>query len=48
VLNAVGESWTYFFGLSIGIEVLLLGFILRTAWTWHRLAAPPHPIAAPD
>ena len=48
VLNAVGESWTYFFGLSIGIEVLLLGFILRTAWTWPRLAAPPHTIAAPD
>ena len=36
--NAVGESWTYsyFYGLSIGLEVLLLAFILRTAWTWAR------------
>ena len=34
--NAVGESWTYFYGLSIGLEVLLLAFILRYAWTWPR------------
>ncbi|WP_040156774.1 DUF6326 family protein [Mobilicoccus massiliensis] len=36
IFNAVGESWTYFYGLSIGIEVLLLAFVLRTAWTWPR------------
>ena len=34
--NAVGESWMYFYGLSIGLEVLLLAFILRSAWTWPR------------
>jgi len=34
--NAVGESWTYFYGLTIGLEVLLLAFILRSAWTWPR------------
>ena len=34
--NAVGESWTYFYGLSIGLEVLLLAFILRYARTWPR------------
>ena len=33
-LNAVDESWTYFYGLSIGLEVLLLALILRSAWTW--------------
>jgi hypothetical protein len=38
--NALGESWTYFYGLSIGLEVLLLAFILRSAWTWPRTAAP--------
>jgi hypothetical protein len=40
--NAVGESWTYsyFYGLSIGLEVLLLAFILRAAWTWPRAASP--------
>ena len=36
--NAAGESWSYsyFYGLSIGLEVLLLAFILRAAWTWPR------------
>lgn len=40
--NAVGESWTYsyFYGLSIGLEVLLLVFILRAAWTWPRTTSP--------
>jgi Family of unknown function (DUF6326) len=38
--NAAGESWTYsyFYGLSIGLELLLLAFILRSAWTWPRTA----------
>jgi hypothetical protein len=34
--NAVGESWRYFYGFSIGLEVLILAFILRSAWTWPR------------
>ena len=48
VFNAVGESWSwsYFYGLSIGIEVLLLAFILRSAWTWPRRTASPAPLAA--
>ena len=37
--NAVGESWTYFYGLTIGLEVLLLAFILRSAWTWPRTSS---------
>ncbi len=38
IYNAVGEPWSYsyFYGLSIGLEVLLLAFILRAAWTWPR------------
>ncbi|MEV6516058.1 DUF6326 family protein [Micromonospora chalcea] len=37
--NADGESWTYlyFYGFSIGLELLLLAFILRAAWTWPRV-----------
>ena len=37
--NAAGEprTYSYFYGLSIGLEVLLLAFILRAAWTWPRL-----------
>ena len=46
IFNAVGESWTYFYGLSIGLEVLLLAFILRSAWTWPRRTAPPATLAA--
>src|SRR3712207_1567444 len=48
VYNAVGESWSwsYFYGLSIGIEVLLLAFILRSAWTWPRRTASPATLAA--
>ena len=48
VFNAVGESWDYafFYGLSIGLEVLLLAFILRSAWTWPRRTASPATLAA--
>jgi hypothetical protein len=43
MLNAVGEAWEWaaFYGLSIGIEVLILAFILRSAWTWPRGTASP-------
>ncbi|MFV0452897.1 MAG: DUF6326 family protein [Propioniciclava sp.] len=42
VFNAVGETWEWaaFYALSIGVEVLLLVFILRTAWTWPRGLRP--------
>ncbi|GIG55901.1 hypothetical protein Lfu02_02730 [Longispora fulva] len=41
VFNAAGETSTYayFYGISIGLEVLLLAFILRSAWTWPRRTA---------
>ena len=34
--NVVGESWIYFFGLGVVVEVTLLVYILRAAWTWPR------------
>lgn len=45
MFNAAGATWewAYFYGLSIGIEVLLLAFILRSAWTWPRAASPSMP-----
>lgn len=48
--NAVGESWAWasFYGLSIGIEVLLLAFILRSAWKWPRTPAVPAGPATTD
>ncbi len=53
IYNAAGEeSWAYayFYGLSIGVEVLILAFILRAAWTWPRTPAPsmPEPAAVPS
>jgi hypothetical protein len=38
IYNAAGEPWSYayFYGFSIGLEVLILLVILRSAWTWPR------------
>ena len=38
--NAAGEPWSYayFYGVSIALEVVLLAYVLRTAWTWPRTA----------
>jgi hypothetical protein len=46
--NAVGESWTYFYGLGVALEVLLLAFILRSAWTWPRTAPSATMATSPD
>ena len=48
VFNAAGASWdwAFFYGLSIGVEVLILAFILRSAWTWPRRTASPATLAA--
>ena len=45
MFNAVGESWTYYYGLAVVLEVVLLAVILRLAWTWPR-TAPPATMAA--
>ena len=41
MFNAAGATWewAFFYGLCIGVEVLLLAFILRSAWTWPRATA---------
>lgn len=38
LFNAVGETgeWAAFYGISIGLELLLLAFVLRTAARWPR------------
>jgi Family of unknown function (DUF6326) len=49
VFNVVDESWTFFYGLGAGLEVLLLALILRYAWTWPRRTASPATLATgPD
>ena len=46
--NVVGESWTYFYGLGVVLEVILLALILRYAWTWPRTAPWATPATSPD
>ena len=36
VFNLAGESWLWFYGLGVVVEVVLLGYILLSAWTWRR------------
>lgn len=42
VFNAAGSSWewAFYYSLTIGVEVLILAFILRSAWTWPRTPSP--------
>ncbi len=40
VFNVVGESWIYFYGLGVVVEVIVLAYILRSAWTWPRTSSP--------
>lgn len=42
VVNFVGAPWGYafYYVLTIGVEVLIVAFILRAAWTWPRTAEP--------
>ena len=48
-LNAVGESWIYFYSLGVELEVLILAFILRCAWTSPRTSfASTSSLAAPS
>ncbi|MDX3005086.1 DUF6326 family protein [Kribbella solani] len=40
--NVLGESWLIFYGLGIALELILLLFIIRSAWTWPPAASPNH------
>lgn len=39
--NVAGESWLYFYGLGVVIELIVLAYILRSAWTWPRTGVAP-------
>ena len=42
VFNAAGATldYAFYYGLTIGVEVLILAFILRAAWAWPRTTSP--------
>ncbi|TQK18848.1 hypothetical protein FBY40_1337 [Microbacterium sp. SLBN-154] len=48
IFNAAGSTWEWavFYAISIGVELLILAFILRTAWTWPRGTATSDTSAA--
>lgn len=49
MFTAVGETWTYFYGLAVALEVLVLTVILRLAWAWLRASSASMPVpAGPD
>ena len=50
IFNAAGGTWEWaaFYGISIGLEVLLLAFILRSAWTWPRTHSDAADVAKAD
>ncbi|MEO5610355.1 MAG: DUF6326 family protein [Ornithinibacter sp.] len=51
VFNAAGASSDYaiYYAVTIGVEVLILAFILRSAWAWPRRTASPATLATrPD
>jgi len=51
VFNAAGATldYAFYYGLTIGVEVLILTFILRSAWTWPRTPSPSMPhLVDPD
>jgi hypothetical protein len=43
VFNVAGTTWDWalYYAVTIGVEVLILGFILRSAWTWPRTPTVP-------
>lgn len=43
--NLAGGEWLFYYGLGLVIELVVLAFILRSAWTWQR--TPSGSIPAP-
>ena len=40
-VGELGEPWMYFYVLGVALEVVVLAFILRSAWAWPRRTASP-------
>ena len=48
-VGQMGEPWLYFYLLGVALEVIVLAFILRSAWTWPRTPSPSMPdLAEPN
>ena len=38
-VGQLGESWMFYYLLAVALELIVLAFILRSAWTWTRSVA---------
>src|SRR5215210_88035 len=49
-MNFLGSlpDYAFYYALTIGVEVLILAFILRAAWTWPRTPSASMPEPAVD
>ena len=49
-MNFLGATpdYAFYYALTIGVEVLILAFILRSAWTWPRTTPPATMATSPD
>jgi hypothetical protein len=49
-MNFLGSlpDYAFYYALTIGVEVLILAFILRAAWTWPRTSSASMPEPAVD
>ncbi|WP_377639762.1 DUF6326 family protein [Oryzobacter terrae] len=48
-VGQLGEAWMSFYLLGVALELVVLAFILRSAWTWpRRTSSPPTSRATPD
>lgn len=48
VFNLIGDSWVFFYGLGVALELALLALIVRYAWTWPRTARSATPATTAD
>lgn len=39
--NLAGGEWPLYYGLGFALELVTLAFIIRSAWTWPRMATFP-------
>jgi hypothetical protein len=42
--NLAGGDWLYYYGFGLVIELVILAFILRSAWTWPRTQTASMPV----
>lgn len=38
--NVTGGQWPFYYGLGFALELIVLAFILRSAWTWPLTVSP--------